>query len=125
MDKYINNDFKWVTAKENNLGDEKGYSITHECVHGQESISWISKEEFEKSHRLCKGVPFGQALEALKFGWSARLPSWGKDVFIRAQFPDENSKMTAPYLYVESRFGCVPWNMTEIELFSDDWVIYP
>ncbi len=50
-----------------------------------------------------------------------RLPQWASDVVIRAQFPDEHSKMTAPYLYVESRFGRVPWKETMIELFSDKW----
>ena len=52
-----------------------------------------------------------------------RLPHWKEDVVIRIQFPDENSKMTAPYLYVESRFGRVPWIPTQIELFSRDWII--
>lgn len=50
-----------------------------------------------------------------------RLPSWSEDVIIRVQKPDEHSKMTAPYLYVESRFGKVPWKETMIELFSDKW----
>lgn len=50
-----------------------------------------------------------------------RLPSWSEDVIIRVQKPDEHSKMTAPYLYVESRFGRVPWKETMIELFSDKW----
>ncbi len=29
--------------------------------------------------------------------------------------------MTAPYLYVTSRFGKVPWMPTVIELFSEHW----
>ena len=52
-----------------------------------------------------------------------RLPHWKEDVVVRIQFPDENSKMTAPYLYVESRFGRVAWIPTQIELFSKDWVV--
>ena len=52
-----------------------------------------------------------------------RLPQWSKDVVIKAQFPDENSKMTAPYLYVESRYGRVPWKETMIELFSEEWEV--
>lgn len=31
--------------------------------------------------------------------------------------------MTAPYLYVESRYGKVPWKETMIELFSEDWEV--
>lgn len=50
-----------------------------------------------------------------------RLPHWKEDVIIKAQFPDENSKMTHPYLYVESRNGRVPWKMTEVELWTDKW----
>ena len=66
---------------------------------------------------------FGKAFEAVKSGKGMRLPQWKEDVVIRAQYPDEQSKMTAPYLYVESRFGCVPWKETMIELFSEDWEI--
>jgi hypothetical protein len=66
---------------------------------------------------------FGKAFEAVKEGNSMRLPQWEKDVKIKAQFPDEHSKMTAPYLYVESRFGMVPWKETMIELFSEKWEV--
>lgn len=55
--------------------------------------------------------------------YGMRLPSWSPDVVIRVQYPDKNSKMTAPYLYVQSRYGMVPWKETNIELFSSDWVI--
>lgn len=67
---------------------------------------------------------FGQAFEAVKNGKSMRLPKWLPDVKIKAQYPDENSKMTAPYLYVESRYGMVPWKETMIELFSEEWEIF-
>jgi len=68
-------------------------------------------------------MQFGTAFEAVKMGGAMRLPSWKPDVKIKAQYPDEMSKMTAPYLYVESRFGNVPWKETMIELFSDDWEV--
>ncbi|WOA57305.1 Thoeris anti-defense Tad2 family protein [Bacillus mycoides] len=66
---------------------------------------------------------FGQAFEEVKKGKGMRLSQWSKDVLIRAQFPDEHSKMTAPYLYVESRFGRVPWKETNIELFAENWEV--
>ena len=68
---------------------------------------------------------FGEGLEHVKQGGGMRLPEWREDVVIRAQYPDEHSKMTAPYLYVESRFGLVPWKETMIELFSEHWVLVP
>ena len=66
---------------------------------------------------------FGQAFEQVKEGKSMRLPKWQEDVKIKAQFPDEHSKMTSPYLYVESRFGMVPWKETMVELFSENWEV--
>jgi hypothetical protein len=62
--------------------------------------------------RMQKGARYGM-----------RLPTWKEDVIIKAQYPDEHSKMTAPYLYAESRFGRVPWKETNIELFSEEWAI--
>ncbi|MGX5634265.1 Thoeris anti-defense Tad2 family protein [Bacillus thuringiensis] len=66
---------------------------------------------------------FGQAFEEVKKDKGMRLPQWSNDVVIRAQFPDEHSKMTAPYLYVESCFGRVPWKETNIELFAENWEV--
>lgn len=67
---------------------------------------------------------FGDAFNSIKKpGKAMRLPHWSDDVLIKAQYPDEHSKMTAPYLYVESRYGIVPWKETMLELFSDDWEV--
>ena len=68
-------------------------------------------------------MDFGKAFEKVKEGRGMRLPQWKEDVVIRAQYPDKNSKMTAPYLYVESRFGRVPWKETMIEPFSENWEV--
>ena len=75
---------------------------------------------------MCPGdesLSFGDALDAMRRGKSVRLPQWSPEVKIQIQFPDENSKMTAPYMYVESRFGRVPWNPTQIEILSKEWQI--
>ena len=66
---------------------------------------------------------FEDALKAVKAGKGMRLPKWKPDVAIRCQVPDEYSKMTAPYLYVESRFGRVPWRETFPEMFDDSWEV--
>lgn len=98
---------------------EEGYKVRYQD--GYES--WSPKDVFEEAYRKTDGMTFGLALEAMKKGKGARLPRWKPDVVIRAQYPDKNSKMTAPYLYVESRYGRVPWKETMIELFSDEWEI--
>lgn len=66
---------------------------------------------------------FGEALVKLqkKEADGMRLPKWKEDVIIRVQFPNKYSKMTHPYLYVESRFGCVPWKETVPEMFDETW----
>ena len=68
-----------------------------------------------------EGLSFGRALWALRQGMAVRLPHWKEDVRIKMQVPDEGSKMTHAYLYVESRFGCVPWMPTQVELLSMEW----
>jgi hypothetical protein len=70
-------------------------------------------------------LSFGDAFDRVRTGNAVamRLPQWSEDVLIKAQLPDKNSKMSAPYLYVESRYGCVPWKETVIELFSEDWEV--
>ena len=66
---------------------------------------------------------FSEAFKQVKQGKGMRLPHWKSDVIVKAQFPDENSKMTAPCLYVESHYGKVPWKETFVELFSEEWEI--
>ena len=85
--------------------------------------SWSPKDVFEEAYRKTDNLSFGMAFDMLKKGLfkGMRLSQWKPDVVIRIQFPNENSKMTAPYLYVESRFGKVPWKETMIELFSEQW----
>jgi len=66
---------------------------------------------------------FGKALEVLKDGKKISLPHWQKDVFVSIQFPDKYSKMTHPYIYVTSRFGMIPWVITQVELLGENWMI--
>jgi len=91
---------------EDKLWELEGYSLQKEVYEGHNTK-----------------MSFGLALEYVKQGMGMRLPHWNPDVVIRAQFPDNCSKMTAPYLYVESRFGRVPWKETMVELFSEEWEV--
>lgn len=96
-----------------------------------ENINIIDKYEV-----TMKGLSFGKAFDYIKdiakrranspnewCIYGMRLPKWSSDVVIKVQYPDKYSKMTAPYLYVESRFGRVPWKETNIELFDDTWEV--
>lgn len=87
------------------------------------SDEWIAVEK-ENTPILGGEALFGfdEAMKYLKRGISVRRKAWQPDVKICTQFPDEHSKMTAPYLYVESRFGRVPWKETMVEMFENDWM---
>lgn len=101
--------------------DKEGYKVKY----SDDYVSWSPKDVFEEAYRPLNNLSFGMAFHMLKKGLFSgmRLPQWKEDVVIRIQCPDENSKMTAPYLYVESRFGKVPWKETMIELFSEKWEV--
>ena len=80
---------------------------------------------------------FGNALIALKNGSKVSRMGWnGKGLFITLQVPDENSKMTRPYLYITTPVGStnqfgtendkeqrVPWLASQTDLLSEDWFI--
>ena len=77
---------------------------------------------------------FGEALTGLKTGKAMARRGWnGKGIFIKAQFPDENSKMTAPYIYIDSSGlqtsnpdapkNCVPWLASQTDMLAEDWEV--
>lgn len=66
---------------------------------------------------------FGRAIEWARDEGAFRLPEWSEEAVIRMQVPDDRSKMTEPYLYVESRYGLIPWIPTMIEILSKRWVL--
>lgn len=71
-------------------------------------------------------LSFGTAFDTMKGSveeLGMRLPKWSPDVVVKIQVPNKNSKMTAPYLYVKSRNGLVPWKVNMIELFAETWEI--
>ncbi len=71
------------------------------------------------------GMTFGQALDALKSGERVARIGWnGKDMYIQLQVPDENSKMSLPYVYMKTVQGdLVPWLASQTDILSDDWMV--
>jgi len=67
---------------------------------------------------------FGVALEAAKDGKTITREGWYSfDVKVRAQFPDEHSKMTKPYLYMIKREERFPLDLSCESIFAEDWII--
>lgn len=68
---------------------------------------------------------FDEALAALRQvnGSRASRRGWnGKGMWISVQWPDANSKMTKPYIYMKTAQGdLVPWLASQADLLADDW----
>lgn len=76
-------------------------------------------------------MDFGGALQTLREGGRVARKGWnGKNMWLQLQVPDEGSKMTLPYIYIEYPAGHpaypsgsrVPWLASQTDLLSDDWV---
>lgn len=74
-------------------------------------------------------MTFSTALDLVKLGASVRRKGWNATgMKLTAQVPDENSKMTHPYLYMTIPF-CkegerqLPWQPSQVDLFAEDWSV--
>lgn len=78
---------------------------------------------------------FGNAIELLKQGKRVKRKGWnGKGIFLELQTPDEYSKMTHPYIYIDTTGletsnpnapkDRVPWLASQTDMLSEDWVLY-
>lgn len=74
---------------------------------------------------------FSKALDAVKQGRAIQRKGWnGNGLKVKAQFPDKNSKMTLPYLYIEYPLdakttpgACCPWLASQTDILAEDWGI--
>lgn len=77
---------------------------------------------------------FGQAIEAMKEGKRVARKGWnGKGIFIELQVPDEYSKMTHPYIYIDTTElvtdnpdapkDRVPWLASQTDMLAEDWEV--
>jgi Protein of unknown function (DUF2829) len=70
---------------------------------------------------------FGDALYAALDGNRITRAGWNAPgQWVSAQYPDEGSKMKAPYLYLSNSHGdLVPWVPSQGDLFAHDWAVLP
>ena len=67
---------------------------------------------------------FSEALEKLKQGYLIYREGWnGKNQWLDLQTPDENSKMTLPYIFIHvAQEDLVPWLASQTDILAEDWV---
>lgn len=77
-------------------------------------------------------MDFGTALGVLKAGGKVSREGWnGKGMWLELQVPDQNSKMTMPYVYLNyptdpllnTPGARVPWAPSQTDLLSGGWFI--
>lgn len=70
---------------------------------------------------------FDWALKQLIVGRRVARSGWnGKNMWIKLQVPDKNSKMSLPYIYMRTaQAELVPWLASQTDLLSCDWVPVP
>ena len=77
---------------------------------------------------------FEYALKNIKEGKKVAREGWnGKGIFIKLQVPDAGSKMTSPYIYIDTTGlqtdnphapkSLVPWLASQTDLLAEDWVV--
>jgi hypothetical protein len=68
-------------------------------------------------------MDIGQAVKRLLSGDRVARSGWnGKGMYLELQEPDENSKMTVPYVYMSTADGnLVPWLCSQTDLLATDW----
>lgn len=70
---------------------------------------------------------FGEVIEHLKKGGGnfAHRVGWnGKGMFIQLQTPNENSRMSLPYIFIHTTdSNLVPWLASQTDILTEDWIL--
>ncbi len=69
-------------------------------------------------------MDIGLAVHAMEAGHCVARAGWnGPGQFLALQTPDENSKMTLPYIYISTVQGdLVPWLASQTDILARDWI---
>lgn len=95
-------------------------------------LSYCPAEVFHAGNTLMdRAMSFGVALEALRKGLKVRRRGWNASgLYLEMQEPDEFSKMTLPYVYLNypddaktTPGARVPWAPTQTDMLGLDWEI--
>lgn len=65
----------------------------------------------------------GWAVEQMQLGHRVARDGWnGRGMYLELQMPDQDSKMTLPYVYIKTVDGSlVPWLCSQTDLLAADW----
>ena len=80
-------------------------------------------DKFTKGDTVDTVGTFGWAIEAMKVGEKCYREGWnGHGMWIMIQNPDEHSKMTKPYIFMNTaQNDQIPWLASQADMLEDDW----
>lgn len=97
-------------------------------------VEYYRKEIIELANN--SQFSYSVALYLLKNGFKVSRKAWGQKgskIYIQIQFPDENSKMTFPYTYINKKVfdgngeviidRIFPTQLSDESILSDDWFL--
>lgn len=97
-------------------------------------VEYYKKEIIELAKRV--NFSYSVALYLLKNGFKVSRKAWGQKgskIYIQIQFPDENSKMTFPYTYINKKVfdengntiidRIFPTQLSDESILSNDWFL--
>lgn len=113
-------------------GDQFGEGF--EVVYEGGYHAWSPKDVFQAAYRSIGSMTFGLAIEALKLGKKVARSGWnGKGIHIELQVPDAHSKMSHPYIFIDTTGlqtenpdapkSRVPWLASQTDMLAEDWQI--
>ena len=122
------------------IGEKIAYENAREKIWQLEGYLLMSRLHNAEEGAQGKGggiideMTFGLAIEALKKGHKVARKGWnGKGIFIELQTPTEQSKMTSPYIYIDTTGlqgdnphaprSLVPWLASQTDMLAEDWVV--
>lgn len=68
---------------------------------------------------------FGFALSCLRGGTRVAREGWnGKGMWLALEYPEHDSKMTLPFIYMKTADGhLVPWLASQTDMLAVDWML--
>ena len=110
-----------------------------ETIEVDYTINFLFREEWEfvgpdVKELNIQTVTFGEAIRRLKKGQQVSRKGWNrKGIFIELQVPDQYSKMTHPYIYIDTTGlktdnpdapkDRVPWLASQTDMLAEDWIV--
>lgn len=122
-----------IITKDNELLDIRETQVVAYTLSHVASDEWILAD---KTNTPILGgeatFNFGEAIKYLKRGFTVARKGWnGNGIFLKLQVPDKHSKMTQPYIYIDTLGletknpdapkGRVPWLASQTDVLAEDW----